>query len=334
MKTILFFILFFAQTVFANKNRSEISLNLSNPLDTQDLQKDNKDFDISFHLESSLALIKNNLINSWSAEIPYTEMEFYYPFSKSNFIKMEIEFSYQKGDWAYAIDNFFVKQQNFTPFSFQFGYFSYPVSYVIENENLFSKKTLMHKTLFFEGDRAIGVMLEREVVPSFYWKTSLQSSSLQRGTDLIQKSDLYPIFTTSFIYEQFNKSFFASYFQQKFFLEGKIRSLGFGSDLFFDIKSLLLGFRGEFWGVKKSEPHQNSLTYYVFPYLKWKKWSFGFLFGRTESVLQKDQYFMEEYLFRGDFYFTKNLFFTVEWLKEQDAILKKKEWIFSLKTKF
>ena len=293
----------------------------------------------SVHFDSSLALTKNNLLKSpynWSVEIPYAEIGAGYYFSKNSFFELGFDFSYRSKNWSYTVDDFFVQHKFsfFFPVDLRAGYFFYPVSYTRDNINTFSKKTLVQKNLFPLRLGDAGILLRGDMGKSFYWQMSLQSSVNKRETDAVQKLGPSPVMAVSLIYEESGQHLFAGYFQKDFFLEGRLRSIGFGSDLSFEISSWTLNFRGEFWGIKNNLPSHILLTYYFFPSLKWNRISFGALLGGVHHYLQKDQSHGLEYILKGDFYLTENVFFTIERLGEQDSIIKKEAWSFSLRTTF
>ena len=297
------------------------------------------DEDFSTNLKSSLSFHKNDLLKfpyNWSAEIPYTEIVINYPFSENNLFKMEFDFSYQNKEWNYSIDCFSVHHQLlfYKPVNLQAGYFIYPVSYTNENITTFSKKTLVQKSLFPYGRGALGILLNWNLWKPFYWQISLQANLNSRETDSVQKMESNPVVTASFIYKNSGQNFFASYFQKNFFMEGQMQSLGVGSDLSFEINSWIFAFRGEFWSIKRTQPQHNLLTYYLFPSVSWGKISLGAFFGGAHHYLAKDQNHTLEYILKGDFYLTENLFLTIERIREQDSILKEVSWSFSLRTEF
>ena len=295
--------------------------------------------ELSVRFDSSLALIKNNLLKSpynWSIEIPYTEICAGYYFSKNSFVELGFDFSYQFKNWSYSVEDFFVQHKFlfFVPVHLRAGYFFYPVSYTRDNINTFSKKTLVQKNLFPLSLGDAGILFRGNMWRSFYWQMSLQSSVNKRETDAVQKLEPSPVMAVSLIYEESGQHFFAGYFQKDFFLEGRLRSIGFGSNLSFEISSWTLSFRGEFWSIKNNLPSHILLTYYFFPSLKWNRISFGALLGGAHHYLQKDQSHGLEYILKGEFYLTENMFLTIERLGEQDSIIKKEAWSFSLRTSF
>ena len=315
MKIILFFILFFTQAGFS-KEKSSSQKNLL------------------FSLENSFALTHNKLLDSWSVEIPTTEIGLSYPFSTKALMSVEIDISYQQGDWTYSMDHFALHQQLFKSSQLQWGYFDYPVSYVVENENLFSKKILTHTSLFPKGDKTLGILSKNYLAPDFYLKGSLQSPIYIRKTDRVGNFNPSPAVTVTLSYEKTQRKFFLSYFQQKFFLEGIAHSVGGGSNLVFKINSLVLGFRGEFWRLKKNRPPETILTYYANSYLKWKQLALQALYGRSQTELQSNSSLLEEYIISLSFNVTKKMELKIEYLQEQDSIIKKQASILSLRTKF
>jgi len=304
-----------SQARFINKENSAFSLSNLN---------------YSFHFEGSLSVTRDQLLKFWNLHIPYIEAGISYPFSKSQNFKAELDLSYQKGHWIYSVDHLFIEKHFVFPLSMSWGYLPYPVSFVIETENLFSKKTLVHKSLFVEADRALGGLWQGVFNPSIYWKISLQSPFLKRETDLAYKRSLPIAWTASLFYKKDQKTFFTSYLKQDLFLEGQMQSIGAGSDVSYN----LFGFRGELWNIKKQQPNEYLWTYYLFPYLKWQKFFLGFFIGRVSGYLKTDSYFIEEYILKGEVHWTKHLYMTIEWLQEQDSIFKQQEWVISLKTKF
>ncbi len=290
-------------------------------------------------LDSSLSLRGNGLLKSpykWSVEIPYAELGLSIPFSKSHLFKMEFDFSYQSKIWNYSVDHFSIRH-NFlwdTFFSLEAGYFSHPVSWTSENLTVFSKKTVAQKSLFPYGRRAMGVVLDWRLSQPLYGQISLQANLNRREIDFTQKLERRPALTASLIYKPPGQRLFVSYFQKDFFLEGRMRSWGGGSDLSFEIEPLFLAFRGEFWRIQRAEPHQKLLTGYLFPFFRWGKISFGALFGWAYHYLKEDQSYTLEYILKGDFYLTESLFLSIERIKELDSIIKEDAWSFSLKTKF
>ena len=284
------------------------------------------------NFQSSLSFKRNNLSRLMSIEIPYAEIDFLYFFSDKNLLRLELDLSYKKGEWNYLLDEFFIHHKNIYSLDLDWGYFSYPVSYILKNEKIFLKNTLVHQALFPEDYKALGISVSQNKVASFSWKISLQSPLQLRETDSFHKIRLSPVFTTSLFYEEENKNVFLSYLHQNLFLEGGMRALGLGSDAFF--RSFYMGFKGEFWRIERSQPSENLWAYYIFPYFQWKNISLGALFGRKDGSIKQDSYQVQEYLLKGDVALSKNLFLTLEWFKEVDSIVKQEEWILSLKTNF
>lgn len=293
----------------------------------------------SINVESSLNLNKNNLLKSpynWSVGIPYSELALSYNFLKNYFFEIQFDFSYQNKEWNYFIDDLFI-QYDFLFYisaSLKFGYFSYPASYTSDNTKTFSKKTLMQKNLFPSGRRALGVLFEGNLWRSFYLEIGLQANINKRETDLVQQLGQTPVITSSLIYKKNEQKAFLTYFQKDLFLNGKMQSLGLGADLSHKINSWIFNLKGECWGIKKNNPDQTLWTYYVFPSIRWDRISFGTLIGGVHNYLQKDKSHVLEYILKGDFYLTENLFLAIEKLKEQDSIIKKEAWSFSLKADF
>lgn len=305
------------------------------------LFKNNKTIpdELSVNVEASLSLNKNSLLKSpynWSVGIPYSELDLSYKFSEDSSFKMELDFAYLDKQWIYSVDDFSV-HYNFLfyiPITFKVGYFSYPVSYTNDNIKTFSKKTLMQKSLFPSGRRDVGALVKWNLWNSFYLKMGIQADIKKRETDALQRLGHHPVLTSRLVYESAEQKAFLAYFQKNFFLEGRMQSFGCGADLSYKIRSWTFKLRGEFWNIRKNTPDQTLLTYYVFPYLRWERISFGSLFGGAHHYLQKDKSHILEYILKADFYLTDNVFFTIEQLKEQDSIIKKKAWSFSLRTHF
>ena len=290
-------------------------------------------------LESSLSLNKNDLLKqpyNWSVEIPYTELELSFPIAKNSGVEAEFDFSYQNKEWLYSIDDLFVYHDLLfykLAARIKAGYFDYPVSFTSQNNKIFSKRTLLEQNLFPSGRRAMGGLLEWNLWSFLYGSVSLQANVQKRETDLVQKMGSDPILTASLFYESGDQKAFLSYFQKDLFLKGKMQAVGTGVDLLYKLNFLSFTLKGEFWNIKRDQPHHSLLVYYLFPSVRWSFLSFGALVGGARQLIQNDQSFVWEYTLKGELDLTENFSLVVERIKEWDSIIKESTWSFSLKTR-
>lgn len=292
---------------------------------------------MKINVESLLGVSKRDMLPkayAWSVSLPETEVFLLYPISKDLSFKAEMRFFHKDQGWGYHARKLAVSYA--LPFHLhtQLGYFNYPVSYMIQNRSEFASRLIIDKTLFPFQRRASGALLEGQLKAPFYWRVSLQGHTQKRDTDSVQQPELRPAFTGSLIYKSGKQKAFVSYFQQNFSLESPVNSFGLGANLFYPLTSFKVYFRGELWRIEKNQPYREITSFYIFPSLRWSRVSLGALLGGVHHDLKDNQTHRLEYILKGSFYITENIFFTVERTREWDQLLRKNNWSFYLTTQF
>lgn len=340
MRYLICFLLFIFQSyAFARLS----VLNNTNQIESKNQSSEELSGDLSIRIENALSLKRNNLLTqpyNWSISIPYTEVEAYYKWSKNLFVEIELEFSYTNQDWLIKIEDLFLKYKmdlkdvfklnRTVPVSLRWGYFR--VNYIKSNSKLFNKKTLVKQNLFPYGDRNIGAVLKLDLYKNFSFLTALQYQRHKRESDGFKPLKLYPVSSAYLLYKYKNQKVFLGYSQKKMFLEGDVQSFGSGADLQALYKNYFFKFKTELWNIRKSEPQSRILSYYVFPYLKWKFLGAGFLAGAVYEKSLQAQASQFETVAKLDFYFTDKIYFSIEKIQEYSRVYKQNSWNFSIKT--
>ena len=291
---------------------------------------------LSIELESAFAVTKNNLREkdyNRKYSIPYIDTNINYEFSKNLFFEMSFEFAYTKNTWDYSIEEFFIKYKwlSFQPTDLILGYFEYPVLNFKSSNHNFSKKTLLEKNLFPEKMSDIGAFLKVNFWESFYLKLSSQTFMGEREL-LLPLNTAKNTWTASVSYEKKNQHITASYLKQNLFSKKQRQAFGLSSDLSYQLNPFLFNFKGEFWKIHYQP--QNTLSYYVFPSVKWRRLALSFLVGKAYYQLGRQTSESLEYILKTDFYLTDELFLSLEQIKESDTIVKNSSWIFSIRSHF
>ena len=291
---------------------------------------------LSIELESAFSIEKNNLLEknySWIYSVPYIDTNINYQFSKNLLFEMSFDISYIKNKWDTFLKESFIQYKwiHFFPSEITFGHFEYPILNFSSNDHKFSKKTLLEKNLFPEKTEDIGIALKVNIWKSFYLSLS---SQIQTGkTELLSPLNTAKnTWTASLIYEKENQHINASYLKQNFFSKKQKQAFGLGYDFSYPFHSLLFNIKGELWQIKYFS--QNTLSYYTFPSIQWKRLAFFLLLGKAHHKLYNQKSKSLEYILKTDFYLTDELFLSLEKIKESDTITKNSSWIFSIKSHF
>ena len=263
----------------------------------------------------------------------YIDITSQYKFSKNLLLEISFDLFYKETSWETSIEDVFIKYKSskFLPTDFIVGYFEYPVLNFKSSDHNFFKKTLLEKNLFPNKTEDIGALLKINI-----WKPFYLSLSSQKHTGV--KEILSPLNTAkntyiaSLIYEKESQHINASYLKQNFFSQRKKQAFGLGSDFSYSFYSFLFNFKGELWNIKQWR--QNTLSYYIFPSIQWKRLNLSYLFGKAHYELAEQKSESLEYTLRTDFYLTDELFLSLEKIQESDNITKNSSWILSLKSHF
>ena len=291
---------------------------------------------LSIELKSAISVIKNNLIEknySWINSIPYIDMSINYKLSKNLLFQTSFDLSYAENKWAYEVKEIFIKYQwfKFLPADFLLGHFEYPVLNFKKSSHKFSKKTLLEKNLFPEKSADMGALLKINFWGSFYLQLSSQLFTGKREL-------LFPLNTTKntwtarLAYGKKNQHITANYLKQNLFSKKQQQALGLSSDFSYLFYSLLLNLKGEFWKI--SQWPQDTLSYYIFPSVKWKRLTLSFLHGKAYYQSNSQTSESREYILKTDLHLTDELFVSLERIKESDSITKNSSWVFSLQSHF
>ena len=287
-------------------------------------------------LESAFYFEKNNLIEkdySRTYSIPYIDANISFQSSKNLLFQINFDFSYIKNTWSYEAEEVFIKYQwfNLLPADLMLGYFKYPILNLKESDHKFSKKTLLEKNLLSEKSADIGALLKVKLYQPFYFM--LSSHSFIDGIELLSPLNTAKnTLTASIGYEKKNQHITAGYLKQNFFSNKQKQAFGLSSDLSYPFYSFLFNFKGEVWKIKQWP--QDSLSYYMFPSIKWNRLALSFLFGEAYYQLNQQTSKSKEYILKTDFYLTDEVFISIEKINESDTIVKNSSWIFSLRSHF
>lgn len=300
----------------------------------------------SIELENSL-LFEHNLLlqedrkdsvfyENWSVSIPYTEIDLNYNFTDKLFFELELELSYNKQSFGLKLDDLFFKYSEdtfFIPFSFQWGKFR--MAYLGSNTHLFHKKTLARQELFPYGTRALGAGLEIYLTDSLSVLTGWRTYRNKRETDGFYSLKPSSAVAGYLLYKTERRNIFAGWRGQEFFLEGVLSAYGAGADLEHSYKDWFFKFKTEVWKIKKTEPSSDTLSYYLFPYMKWNSLiGAGLLIGSSQESLLNNKAAQFESLIKLDFFFQPSSYFSIERIKEYSSLFTKNSWNFSIKSSF
>ena len=291
---------------------------------------------LSIELESAFTVIKNELLeknHNWKYFIPYIDTNIQYEISKNLFFEISFDLSYEENKWDYSLEEVFIQHHwsELLPTHLTLGYFEYPVFNLKESKHNFYKKTISEKTLFPSKYADIGVALKTNFWNSFYFQLSWQTQTGKREL-LLPLNTAKNTWTASLGFEKSNQHIFANYFKQDSFLKAQKQAFGIGSHLSHSLYSLLFSFKGELWQINHWS--QNTITYYVFPSIKWRRLALSFLYGKAHYQLGRQTSESLEYILKADFYLTDEFYLSLERLKESDTIVKNSAWAFSLKSHF
>ena len=301
----------------------------------------------SLSVESSL-LFEHNLLlerlnsssfplpyENWSVSIPYTEISLNYQLTEKILFEIEVELSYKKQTLDLQLDDLFFKYSEkslLLPFSLQWGMFR--MNYIENNSQLFHKEPLTHETLFPYGDRALGASLEVSMTDSLSVLTGWQTYHKERETDGFYSRKPSSALSSYLLYKTDQQNVFAGYLRQDLLLEGFLSAYGAGADLNHSYQDWRFKFKTELWKTKRTEPESNTLSYYLFPYMKWNFLGAGFVIGSSVESLSNNKGALFEEIIKLDLYFTKASYFSIEKLREYSSIFTKKSWSFSIKSNF
>ena len=290
-------------------------------------------------VKNSFLLHNNHLLktkNNFAVSMPYSEVNFTYNVTEKLFFEIELEFSYKNRSLDIKFDDLLLKYTEdsfFLPFSFQWGHFR--MDYIKSNSKLFHKKALVHQSLFPYGSRALGIALEINFTDFLSLLTGWQAYHNVRETDGFQSPKPASTISSYLLYKTNNTKAFMGYLHQKLLLEGFLSAYGTGADLKHSYKDWLFKFKTEVWKIKKTKPHSEIISGYLFPYVKWNSLiGTGFVIGSSQEKLPNNKAIQFENIAKLDLYFTKESYFSVERVKEYSSIFTKNSWNFAIKSKF
>ena len=233
----------------------------------------------SFQLNNEIRLSKNLTSRNqkdFYGDIPYTEISLYYSRLPMDFL-MEVELASQ-GQWEILVSEISLSYTfKKWPIKVQTGWLPLPLGYWIENTDVFLRDLSLHHSLAKNREDA-GLTMQMDLWKKYlYLQMSYFGGYVKREWDNFHRvPDFAPLIVSLKTQVSFGKGF-ASYVKKDLALFDPLQAFGGGLALTHSLKSFNFFVQGEVWWI--DEKNQTTLSYYLFPQIKFKKWKAGAVLG-------------------------------------------------------